>query len=211
MRGLLLLLSAAAGLGYLVFPGSALLKGACVTLLAVMAMLAGRRLLALALFLSSCGDVILALGSGYFLAGLSAFLCAHLVYIALFLKHSGKRRRLVFPALLLLYGVVFGAWLAPSLGALRIPVFCYIAAILAMAAAAYRANHRSPLVLYGAILFLISDSLLGAARFKTPVPFSGILVWITYYCAQCAITIGELSEGPTLSFPRARPEPGFRD
>ena len=49
-------------------------------------------------------------------------------------------------------------------------------------------------VLAGAVLFLISDSLLGAGRFKTQIPLRGFLVWTTYYAGQCAITLGVLSE-----------------
>ena len=195
MRALLLLLSAVAGLGYLALPHAIVLKGLSVTLLAILALQARRRLLALGLLISSCGDVLLGFGNRYFLAGLATFLCAHLVYIVLFLGRRRKPRSdVAFPLLMAIYGIAFGAWLAPSLGSLRVPVFLYIAAILTMAAAAYRANYRSPWVLCGAILFVISDSLLGAGRFKTPVPLGGILVWCTYYAAQCAITLGVLPE-----------------
>lgn len=92
---------------------------------------------------------------------LAAFLCAHLVYIVLFVRRrqsaAAPSAQFAFPALLLVYGLAFRAYLAPSLGALRVPVFCYIAAIVAMVAAASRANYRSPWVLSGAVLFLISD------------------------------------------------------
>ena len=197
-------LSVAASLAYLLFPTSApaflsiVLKGLSVTLLAVVAFQANRRLLGLALLLSSLGDVLLACGRELFLEGLAAFLCAHLVYIALFLRRRGSvaaaTGQFAFPAVLVVYGLAYGAWLAPSLGALRVPVFCYIAAIVAMVVAASRANDRSRWVLCGAVLFLISDSLLGAGRFKTPIPLGGPLVWITYYAGQCGITLGVLSE-----------------
>ena len=193
-------LSAAASLAYLVFPAWApsypqiVLKGLSVTLLALVALQADHRLLGLALLCSSAGDVLLAYGSRFFLGGLAAFLCAHLVYIALFVRRGPTRGHYAFSVFLLVYGVAFGAWLGPGLGALRIPVFCYIAAIIAMVASAHRANYRTPWVLRGAILFLISDSLLGVNRFKTPIPFGGILVWITYYAGQCSITVGVLSD-----------------
>jgi uncharacterized membrane protein YhhN len=192
--------SVTASLAYLLCPKSAplpveiVLKGLSVTLLAAAAWGAGRLLLALALLLSSAGDVLLACGDRFFVPGLAAFLCAHLVYVAVFL-HRGARpapvlSRFALPLAVLLYGLAFGAWLAPSLGPLRLPVFCYIAAILAMVAAAYRANYRSRLVLLGALLFLLSDSLLGANRFKTAIPFAGFLIWTTYYAGQFALARG---------------------
>ena len=197
-------LSAAASLAYLLVPKSAplplevVLKGLSVTLLALVALRAGRWPLALALGLSSAGDVLLACGARFFVPGLAAFLCAHLVYVALFLRRGARPghalSRFVFPITLLLYGLVFGAWLAPSLGALRLPVFAYIAAILAMVAAAHLANYGNRSVLLGAVLFLLSDSLLGSNRFKTPIPLAGPLIWITYYAAQIAITRGVLSD-----------------
>ncbi len=197
-----LTLSAAASLAYLVFPGphllQVLLKGLTVSLLSLIAFQSKHRLLGTALILSSFGDILLAASPKLFVAGLAAFLCSHLVYIALFVRRratlAAPSRQFAFPLCVAVYGLVFGAWLAPSLDALRVPVFCYIAAIVAMAATASRANYRSPWVLAGGTLFLVSDSLLGAGRFKSPIPFGGILVWTTYYAAQCAITLGVLKQ-----------------
>ncbi len=193
---LILGLSAASALAYLLVPPplSILCKGLSITLLACIAFASAHRLLALALLLSSCGDILLACGNAYFLGGLALFLCAHLVYLALFLRCRGALRTPALLVFLLLYGLVFGAWLAPSLGPLRVPVFCYIAAILAMAAAASQAAYPTRWVLLGALLFLVSDSLLGAGRFKSPLPLGGVLVWTTYYAAQCAIALGVLAE-----------------
>jgi uncharacterized membrane protein YhhN len=61
-------------------------------------------------------------------------------------------------------------------------------------ATASRANYRSRWVSLGALLFLISDSLLGAGRFKLQIPWSGYVVWTTYYLGQCGITLGVLDE-----------------
>ena len=203
-RAVALGVSAAASLAYVVYPAWApasveiVLKGLCVTLLAVIASQAHARLLTLALLLSSLGDVLLARGINLFVAGLAAFLCAHVVYIAVFVRRragvAAAPGRFAFTASIVVYGLAFGAWLAPSLGALRVPVFCYIAAITGMVATAGRAGYRSGWVLGGAILFLISDSLLGAGRFKTPIPLGGFLVWTTYYAGQCAIALGVVGE-----------------
>lgn len=172
------------------------LKGLSVALLALISLQANRRLLSVALLFSSLGDVLLACGRNFFVAGLAAFLCAHLVYVGMFVRHrasvAAPSGKFGLPVLTMLYGLVFAAWLGPSLGALRVPVFCYIVAIVAMVATAGRANYRSGWVLTGAILFLISDSLLGAGRFKMEIPLGGLLVWTTYYAGQCGITLGVL-------------------
>jgi len=199
-------MSVAASLAYLlrsgspVLPADVILKGLSVTLLGVVALRASRAFLAAALLLSSVGDVLLELDRSYFLLGLAAFLTSHLLYTTLFVRHraelSPASRQLVWPALLACYGVGFGIWLTPSLGELRVPVFCYIAALVAMVATSSRANYRSRWVFLGALLFLASDSLLGTGRFKLQIPGSGSLIWITYYLGQCAIALGVLAETP---------------
>jgi hypothetical protein len=47
----------------------------------------------------------------------------------------------------------------------------------------------------GAVLFLISDSLLAIHKFKAPMPLRDYLVWSTYYLGQCGIALGYLASG----------------
>jgi uncharacterized membrane protein YhhN len=93
---------------------------------------------------------------------------------------------------LAIYAVAFGYWLWPSLGALAVPVMLYVAAITAMAATSIRGGR---LVAAGAVLFLISDSLLAADRFKSPIPGRDYLVWLTYYAGQFMIAWGWVNAG----------------
>ena len=179
-------------------PFEVVLKGLAVTMLGLVALRERHSFLAAALLLSSLGDVLLELGRNYFLLGLAAFLTSHLIYTALFVRQrrrsSAAGREWVIPALLALYGIAFAIWLTPSLGDMRLPVYCYIAAIVGMVAAASRANYRSPWVFIGAVLFLISDSLLGTERFRLQIPYSGVVIWTTYYLGQCGIALGVLNE-----------------
>jgi len=92
----------------------------------------------------------------------------------------------------MLCAALVAAWLIPTLGSLAIPVALYISAITAMVICAILARFPSSWVVTGAILFLISDSILAVDKFKTPVPLRDYLVWITYYAAQYAITTGLL-------------------
>lgn len=204
--------SLAASLAYLCaakwvpVPFEVTLKGLAVTMLGVAALRERHSFLAAALLLSSLGDIVLELGRSYFLLGLAAFLTSHLIYTSLFVRQrrlSGAAgREWVIPAVLVLYGIGFSVWLAPSLGDLRLPVYCYIAAIVAMVATASRANYRSPWVFVGAVLFLISDSLLGTQRFKLQIPYGGIAIWTTYYLGQCGIALGALNQVRVATPPR---------
>ena len=87
-----------------------------------------------------------------------------------------------------------GAWLAPRLGSLTIPVVIYICAITVMVVTAILVRSSEPWVVWGAMLFLMSDSLLAIDKFKTPVPYRDYLVWATYYLGQYGIAIGFLRE-----------------
>jgi uncharacterized membrane protein YhhN len=84
----------------------------------------------------------------------------------------------------------------PHLGDMLIPVAAYLFIILAMgiSAALGTANHF--LVIAGALLFILSDSLIAINRFLTPVPLSDFLIMITYYLAQFFITFGASKQGP---------------
>lgn len=172
-RKALLVLSFAASTAYFALPLSAFaaaqvtLKGMAVGLLAWLAWRESR-MLAAALAFSSLGDVLLEF-AGLFAAGLGAFLTAHVIYIFLFRRYwvgdTGKGRWAAIAAIVL-YSATLALILDSSpLGVLRIPVFLYVAAITLMAVAAVRATWNTWLVVAGALLFLISDTVLGLDRF----------------------------------------------
>ncbi len=199
--------SVAAALVYLVgilpFPATVLAKGLTVSTLAVIAFRCRQSLLGLALSLGSLGDVLLDLDPRrLFVFGLGAFLLGHLTYIAFFVRHRLSMPRpaplslprLATIAILLLYVVGFSRWLAPSLGALAVPVYVYMGAITLMAISA--AGFRRPWVMAGAICFVASDSILGAAKFAMHGSLAGhdLLVWSTYCLAQYGLALGCLAE-----------------
>ena len=217
---LLLWLSAAAGALYLLsrgwppFPGSALVKGCAVGALAVMAWLARRdtrdaSLVALALALSAAGDVLLDLDPRFFVFGLGAFLLAHLTYIGVFLRNRARSvavglPRLAAAAVVIASSIALSVWIVPSVGALAVPVVLYICALTTMVSTAILGRFQRNWVAVGAVLFLISDSLLAVDRFKTPIPWRDVLVWSTYYLGQCGIALGYLaSMGHTILPDRA--------
>jgi len=197
-------LSIVSGCVYLVtqpwqpYPGSFIVKGLSVGPLALLAFVAGSPVLGSALALSTLGDILLDLDpQRLFVFGLGSFLGAHLVYIFLFVRNRNRTitlgaPRVLLAVLVLLYSVSVSAWLLPSLGGLIVPVAIYMCAITAMVVSAILARFQNPWIVMGAILFLISDSLLAVNKFKTPVPYRDFLVWSTYYAGQYAIATGYL-------------------
>ena len=178
------------------YPFDYLVKTLPVLCLAVLAFrnIPGKRgiLIGIGLLFSGCGDILLQIdGVAYFIHGLGAFLTAHLFYIAAFLRQPAiNRSRLPVLLGIGLYGVVMGVLLFPRLGEMLIPVATYLFIILAMGVSAALGTTNHTLVVAGAALFILSDSLIAINRFLSPVPLSGLLVMTTYYTAQGLITYG---------------------
>ena len=129
----------------------------------------GRWILA-ALVLGWVGDAaLLSRRGGAFLAGLGAFLVAHLCFALAFCVGAfSPEAFLVALAPALGVGIGVGRWLWPHLGAAyRSPVAAYLAAILVMCAAAvgYGAATGRWQVLLAAVMFAASDGAVARDRF----------------------------------------------
>ncbi len=155
------------------------------------------------LLLSLIGDICLMLRPARFLAGLVAFLLAHLVYIASFAQLAPA---LWWPALLsaALVGAIMARLLWPGAGRLGPAVIAYVGAIVLMVATAASAWHAVPdpgrlALLTGALLFLISDACLGYNRFRHRFTAAQGIILGTYYPAQwliaASVGIFQLSSG----------------
>ena len=83
-------------------------------------------------------------------------------------------------------------WLWPSLGGLRLPVLAYICVITAMGVMSLLAGFPSWIVPAGALLFMLSDSLIAVGKFKHPIRYDNYLIWCTYYVGQVCIAVGFL-------------------
>jgi uncharacterized membrane protein YhhN len=159
--------------------------------------LAVRRQAVLAgLALSWVGDVALMFPGG-FLAGLVAFLLAHLAYLWAFTR----RVRLLADWrpwagwYLVAGGVLWQLW--PGVGgALRVPVVAYVLCLASMAAQAacwWLAVRRTGLAPFarraalGGALFVASDATLAWNRFLEPVPAAALWILGTYWAAQLLI------------------------
>jgi uncharacterized membrane protein YhhN len=101
--------------------------------------------------------------------------------------------------------------LVPHLGSLLIPVVGYGVVIAAMAISATRC---SPLVVVGATLFLLSDSVLAVNRFVPDANLwqPGLLIMLTYIGGQSLITWGLVrSWGQRARRMPSRPIPRVRE
>jgi uncharacterized membrane protein YhhN len=143
------------------------------------------------LIFSLAGDVFLMLPSDRFVAGLVAFLIAQLFYIAAFASEISKL--IWWPLIpLVVYGAVIYTILAPSLGKMKLPVLIYIVAILVMTWLAWErwsqtGQSGALLASVGAVLFVISDTILAINRFRGAFKLYRVLNLTTYFAAQWLI------------------------
>lgn len=167
------------------------------------------KIIMLGLLFSWFGDVSLQLGEVnlhfnfdpdlLFIVGLATFLITQLIYFIGFSLPKGKNlifsSRIYQTILVVLYGGIMMYYLYRSLGDMKVPVIAYMVIILLMLLSALnrygKVNGLSYiLVTLGAILFVISDSLIAITRFHMEINFAGILIMITYVTAQYLIVLG---------------------
>lgn len=155
-----------------------------------------RRWIVSGLGFSLLGDVLLMLPHDLFVPGLVAFLFAHLCYLVALADDT----RLAAHPLSWLACLGVGAlnlwllWLS-LMPALRPAVVVYVLVLAAMAGQAVgRAWHHARLrsrlrrpawrAAAGALLFMLSDSLLAWDRFHAALPLASLWILASYYAAQ---------------------------
>ena len=148
------------------------------------------------LLLSLTGDIcLLPRGAGgSFLAGIGAFLLAHLAYLGAFL-HIGVDFSWLIGSVVLLgpIGWAIHRWLSPDVSEkLRLPVLIYIVVIIAMVAGAIGAWGRDQtlyLLPITAGLFMLSDVGVAMTRFKSAGISTKIWASPSYFVAQLMFAI----------------------
>jgi uncharacterized membrane protein YhhN len=151
-----------------------------------------KRLIMTGLLSSLAGDIFLMLPDDRFMPGLVCFLVAHLFYISAFI--SGGLRISVRWSLgpFLLYGAAFFIVLVPRLGDFKAPVSVYLLVILVMAWQALNRwsvtrRYEALLAFVGALLFVLSDSVIALDRFVQPFGAAMAIIATTYFIAQWLI------------------------
>ncbi|MCW5920864.1 MAG: lysoplasmalogenase [Saprospiraceae bacterium] len=153
---------------------------------------------------STVGDVLLLWGGKplFFILGLVAFLFAHLSYIGGFssmLRRSDKgflSRRPVWALwpVLAAVALVWSLWSGIP-DEMKLPVGIYTAVITTMVLSVFnlKGSVTAPIfqtLLAGALLFMLSDSLIAWSRFDSPFPFSGLAIMGTYIAGQFLLARG---------------------
>ncbi|MEJ0033073.1 MAG: lysoplasmalogenase [Bacteroidota bacterium] len=131
------------------------------------------------------------------------FLAGHVFYIITYRQHQSESeehalltvQKVRFSLPVVLAGTGLVVILFPVLGGLKFPVIVYATAIIVMVMSAIfrfgRTNTRSYwLVLTGAVLFMVSDSILAINKFLGAIEMGGMLIMLTYITAQFLIVEG---------------------
>jgi uncharacterized membrane protein YhhN len=146
------------------------------------------------LVFSLAGDVFLMLPHDRFIAGLIAFLLAHIAYIVAFTSGAplGTAPWILVPIALIAAVILRVLW--PGLGRLKVPVTVYVIVIVVMTwAAAARTvvlpSTATVLAAVGAVLFLASDAILALNRFGKPFRAGRALNLASYFAGQWLIAL----------------------
>lgn len=182
-------------ISYLPYPGAVPLKALPILILVGVAWreLQGRvrLLMVAALLLSACGDVLLELN--LFAPGVGSFLLAQLCYARHFFSRRGTAglpyKRL---ALVLLLPLAVSSQVLPAAGDMMVPVGVYMAVITIMGIGAALHLKPSTLLFTGALLFIVSDCMIGINRFVMPFSAARYAIMLTYYLGQLLILWGVL-------------------
>jgi uncharacterized membrane protein YhhN len=174
-------------------------KTGSIALLAVVA--APVPLLAVALGLCALGDLALSRsGERAFVAGIAAFALGHLAYVVLFRSFDGDpaltngwQTSVAVGIVAASSGLALALW--SKLGPLRWPVLGYIAIITAMGISALSVPAPfAGAVIAGALLFILSDSLIATERFLirdgAAPRWISPAIWSTYWLAQVLFCVG---------------------
>lgn len=144
---------------------------------------------------SLAGDVFLMLDEKYFIGGLVSFLLGHVMYvIGLFQFDVEPPMLFGGVALVLVVAAVVGSRIVrDSAGTdprLPAPVAVYMSVISLMVVSAF--GTLIPAAIVGALLFFVSDAVLGWNRFVRPIPQGRIIIMTTYHLGQIGLVLALL-------------------
>lgn len=162
-----------------------------------------RSIILTAIFFSFLGDSFLLfdyINPLYFIFGLVSFLLTHILYVVYFIGIKPVQLSLLkqYPWIILLvtaYGIGLVYFLFPKLGELKMPVIVYATVICSMLLCSVHIYKRvntnaGGMFIGGALLFVLSDSLLAINKFNAPITAAAFLIMLTYCAAQYFIARG---------------------
>lgn len=143
-----------------------------------------------ALALGALGDFFLSRpGEKAFLAGLTAFALAHVAYIALLAQAGASVTPDAAGLIIVIFATSMAVLLFRHAGNLRWPVVGYVTIIGLMGLLAVGLPAGYLVALIAAVLFVISDTVLGFEYFVLPIQsriraVTPFVIWATYWSAQ---------------------------
>lgn len=154
-----------------------------------------------ALLFSIAGDTLLMFANNdeaFFIMGLAAFLIAHVFYILCFHKirtKEGIAGKWYVAIIIAIYYFLIINFLLPQLGSLKYPVMVYgmvISFMLLITMHLYdlKDNLTARYLLTGAILFVVSDSILAINKFYQSYTWGSWAIMATYVLAQWLLVKG---------------------
>ena len=162
--------------------------------------------LIIGLFFSLIGDILLMLPKDQFLGGLASFLFAQISYIIALQLFPINTNEYIPTAILILILILVVGQILPLFREglkradkqkLTLPISLYIIAssifVLAALSHFYKSGNQAfsaYLFSSGALLFLISDLILGWNRFIEKIPNAKMRIHVTYHLAQILLTVG---------------------
>lgn len=134
------------------------------------------------------------------MGGLAAFLLSHIAYIYYFKKSSYRKISRhngigLLQIAIVLIAVSFYLLMYRNLGEIWLPVLFYVATIGVMGVTALGRYARVNMdtfsyTVFGAFVFILSDSIIGYNKFVAPIPFAESMIMIFYCYAQYMILKG---------------------
>jgi uncharacterized membrane protein YhhN len=153
---------------------------------------AQRAVFLIALVLSLSGDVFLMLPRDVFVAGLGAFLLAHIAYVVGFVIVGLSGGRVALGVVVVaLAGTTVGVRIVRAVmsrhSEFTVPVVAYMTVISAMVVVAIGTGE--PLTAVGALLFYCSDAMIAWDRFVGSFNWARPAIMSTYHLAQAALVL----------------------
>jgi len=160
------------------------------------------RLIITALFFAWAGDIMnefMFVNQTLFIFGLSSFVFTIVFYTFAFIsplqRRNYVRSKPWLAAIFIFYGVVFIWIIYPKLGRLAFPVIIYASVLLFLVITVlnrivFVSRKSFKYVLYGALLFLFSNSFIAINKFRFTYTLSPLFIISTYALAQYLIVEG---------------------
>lgn len=153
-----------------------------------------RGLLIIGLLFCMLGDILLDINRvTNFKIALAVYLIGHLFYISIFHKKLEYKSLYLLPMIsVFIASLVIGYFLRNIPKDLLIPVIIYLTVIAIMVMSSFLFSKSNWLIWGGAILFMISDTVIAINKFLVHIPKSTFFNIGLYYLAQILLVTGLL-------------------